>query len=208
MRTSFKFIFIIFMGVFLLGATSLTEAAQHSPTLVIKTLVANLKTAVQKDQASIQNSPLKLYETVQKVLMPKIAIKRMAKRTLGPLWGKATAPEKKAFVAGFSKMLTKMYAVGLLKVMNYEFKVYPLRGTAWKQEQSVSVSGQIIPKNGGSPSRVTYYMTKVNGHWDIYDVAVEGISFAKTFHEQFASFTDMKTLLAKIKQLNDKTFKK
>ena len=197
----------LILGTLVLCTTSYASA-QENPADVVKTLVSDLKQAVAKDKVSLQNSPIKLYQTIQKVLVPHVAMDQMAANTLGGMWRSASKVQRQQFVAEFSKMLTKMYAQGLLKVMNYEFKIYPLRGHSWKTASMITVSGQIVPKNGGSPSRVTYYLTHDGKQWKIYDVAVEGISFSKTFHAQFASFKDMKTLLQKMEQLNAKAYKK
>ena len=161
-----------------------------------------LQAEINKSKASFEKNPDKLYKVIQKVVLPNIAVNQMAGTVLGPKWRKATIKQRHEFIVEFSKLLTRAYAISLLKVTHYEVKIRPLRGTSWKTQQIVSLQAKIINKSNGQSSNATFYLKKAGNSWKIFDLAVEGVSIVKNFREQFDSFKSMKVLLDKLKILN------
>jgi phospholipid transport system substrate-binding protein len=161
-----------------------------------------LQAEIKTSKASFEKNPDKLYNVIKEVVLPNIAVNQMAGTVLGPKWRKATPKQRHEFIAEFSKLLTRSYAIALLKVTHYEVKIRPLRGTSWKTQQVVSLQAKIINKSNGQSSNSTFYLKKSGNSWKIFDLAVEGVSIVKNFREQFDSFKSMKVLLDKMKVLN------
>lgn len=186
------------------SASSTASAQLESPVVQLRKTVDELQSKISSQHASLAQSPDKLYQVVQKVLMPIISIDHMAAMTLGPKWRTATEAQKKAFVKEFGQLLTRTYARSLLQVSNYVIKIMPLRGDAWKTAQQVAVRGALSAKGSEKSSPVTYYMERDGNDWKIYDFAVEGVSFVKNFQAQFQSYPNLKVLLKKLTELNAK----
>lgn len=187
----------------LVSASALTFAIQN-PTLFVSGLVTGLQKEVATKHLSLKSSPEKLYGIVQKSVMPDLAIKQMAGMTIGPRWRNATKLQRSDFVAQFSKLVTRNYSAALMKVSDFKFQIYPLRGKGWETDQQVIIRGAIVPKNGGQGSSVTYYLERQGDEWKIYDFAVEGISFVSNFRSQFASFNNIDDLISALKKLNER----
>ena len=173
-----------------------------NPYSFLKNNFDKLQVDIKTSKASFETSPNKLYQVIKRVVLPNIAVNQMAGTVLGKKWRKATPKQRNEFVVEFSKLLTRAYAIALLKVTDYDVKIMPLRGTSWKSQQIVSLQAKIINKSNGQSSNATFYLKRSGNSWKIFDLAVEGISIVKNFHEQFDSFKSMKVLLDKLKELN------
>lgn len=161
-----------------------------------------LQSEIKTSKASFKKNPDKLYNVIKDVVLPNIAVNQMAGTVLGPKWRTATPKQRQEFILEFSKLLTRSYAIALLKVTHYEVKIRPLRGTSWKTQQVVSLQAKVINKSNGQSSNATFYLKRSGNSWKIFDLAVEGVSIVKNFREQFDSFKSMKVLLDKLKVLN------
>lgn len=195
-------IFLSLCALFFAAFSYAQGSAVESPVKMLQTTVNKLQSEVSKSHASLAQSPIKLYDIVQKTLIPVIAVDHMAAMTLGPKWRSASKTERKEFVSEFSQMLTRTYSRSLLQVSNYDIKIYPLRGNAYKTAQQVAVHGQLSPKNGSNSSSVTYYLERTGNQWKIYDFAVEGVSFVKNFQAQFQQYNSLNELIKQLKALN------
>ncbi len=173
-----------------------------NPEIELQTTITDLQNEISHNQAALVKNPAKLNDLVTKYLLPIIDVEKMAAMTLGPKWRTATLEQKQAFVTQFSLLLTRSYSRALLQMGDYKIVVFPVRGEAWKKLGYVAIAGQLSPKNGGSPSSVTYYMERNQGAWKIYDFALEGVSFAKNFRAQFDQFSDLSSLINKLAELN------
>jgi phospholipid transport system substrate-binding protein len=173
-----------------------------NPYSFLKDNFHQLKVEIKKSKASFEKNPDKLYKVIKEVVLPNIAVNQMAGTVLGPKWRKTTIKQRQEFIAEFSKLLTRSYAIALLKVTHYEVKIRPLRGTSWKTQNIVSLQAKIINKSNGQFSNATFYLKRSANSWKIFDLAVEGVSIVKNFREQFDSFKSMKVLLDKLKDLN------
>jgi len=166
----------------------------------------NILNALQGDikssGVSYHSNPKKLYSIVRKVVLPNVAVDQLAGKVVGRNWRSATQSQKNQFIDSFSDLLTRSYAVALLKVSDYQIKLLPLRGASWKRQSVVSIAAKIINKSTGSSSDATFYLEKSGKSWKIFDLAVEGVSIVKNFKEQFSSFKSLDKLIAKIESVN------
>ena len=197
MRTCFKAVLI--SSALCVAASSF---ALQAPTQFVSSLVSNLKQDVATKHVSLTTNPDKLYAVVKNTVMPEIDIEEMAGMALGPRWRSATDAQRTAFVNEFSKLVTRNYSSALLKISDYDFVVYPIRGNGWEKASSVAVHGVIKPNSGGQGSSVTYYLEKSGDNWKIYDFAVEGVSFVNNYRSQFASYHNVSDLIDALKKLN------
>lgn len=197
------FISVFFIPTFALGdpAVSSADSDLINPEVKLQATITQLQQEIKANQASLEKNPAKLNDLVTQNLLPIIYIEKMAAMTLGPKWRTATPDEKTQFVKQFSLLLTRSYSRVLLQMGDYQIIVFPIRGDAWKKLGYAAIAGQIAGQ-GGRASSVTYYMERDQGVWKIYDFALEGVSFAKNFRAQFDQFSDLKSLISKLIELN------
>ncbi len=164
-----------------------------------------LQKDIGQDHTNLKESPDKLYQLVKEVLLPVLDVEEMAGATLGQKWKGASDPQKKQFIDFFGLMLTKRYADALLTVSDYELKFRTLPKSVWRESDHVSIAGQVTSKNGGAPSRVTYYLVKKGKKWQVYDMAIEGVSLVENYRSQFQSFSNLGALIDRLKKMNKDT---
>ena len=181
---------------------ALTAWAAEGPIQVVKSTVIQLQQEVQKQHANLQSNPQKLYEVVNKVILPKVAISEMAALVLGPKWRVANSQQRSDFVKQFTMLLTRTYANALLTVANYDVSVSPLRNHNWQKEKQIAVMGTVKPKNGGPSSQIIYYLINGQSGWKIYDFSIEGVSFVQNYRSQFASFKNIQPLIDRLTAFN------
>ncbi len=58
-----------------------------------------------------------------------------------------------------------------------------------------------IKRSNGTRIPVNYSLRKVNGEWKAWDVVIEGISYVKSFREDFGAEIDQKGLDAVIQRI-------
>ena len=199
--TIIKLIFAIFLSVLCIPAIA-DESAVVDPVNLIQTTVTTLQQQIQEAGPGLANNPQKLYGIIKQTVMPIVNIDQMSGLALGPKWRQATPAQQQQFEDAFGLLLTRAYANALITVTNYKMTLNPMRGNAWKTQQYVAVTGQVTSLTTSQSSHLTYYLERSGNSWQIYDLAVEGVSFLKNYQTQFASISDMPTLLNKLQQLN------
>ncbi len=175
----------------------------QNPVDLIQGTVNALQTDINNGGKSLANNPAKLYGIIKQTILPIVNVNQMAGLALGPKWRTATPEQQQEFINQFGQLLTKTYANAIVSISNYKITLNPMRGNAWQTAQYVAVNGQVTSTTNGQSSNLTYYLQRNGNSWQIYDLAVEGVSFLKNYQEQFASFPDMNSIIAKINQVND-----
>ena len=200
----FTSVFIIALSLVLLASSAHAQTTPPNPSTLLKNTVVTLQKEINYDRASLAKSPKKIFALVKKVVLPIVDIQRMAGIALGRKWQNATKAQQQLFINQFGLMLTKTYSKALLTATKYDVTIYPMRGQGWKNQQYVAVQGVVKPANGGSPSRITYYLVRVGASWKIYDFAAEGVSFVQNFQRQFAKYASFPHLIKQIEQVNQR----
>lgn len=206
MRFLCTFFFFTFLGF---SASAFAESAvpvasvPPNPVTLVQNSISALKTQImQAGSANLAKNPKRLAAIMQDTIMPLVNINQMAGLALGPKWRIATPDQRDAFVKQFNLLLARNYTNAILDITDYTITLYPLRTDAWKTASTVSINGLVISHANGQSSHISYYLERVGNSWQIYDFAVEGVSFLKNYQAQFQSFPDMPTLIAKMTAMN------
>ena len=200
-RTYYRILLAVFTWLFLSMPLAYADQIEN-PADLVQASVTDLQNKIAGDQGSLEKNPQQLYQVINTTIMPYVDINQMASLALGPKWREATPAQQADFTKNFGLLLTKNYAAAIVAITNYKISIYPMRGDAWQTEQYVSVNGQITSLTNGQSSKLTYYLERSGNSWEIYDLAIEGVSFLKNYQAQFQSFKDMGTLLVKLNQMN------
>jgi phospholipid transport system substrate-binding protein len=119
-------------------------------------------------------------------------------QVLGKYWRTATEDQRQRFVKTFYRSLLQSYGDALLDFTADRMKILPFTGDA--NAPRATVKSQIRRSNGTQVS-VNYSLRKTDAGWKAWDVVIEGISYIKSFQEQFGAEIDSKGLDALINRL-------
>lgn len=164
------------------------KLVQSSAEGMLKDLDAN-RDAYRKD-------PSKVNALVDKWLLPHFDTAYSARLVLGKHWRDASEDQRKRFVNAFYQSLLRNYSSALVDFTSDRMKFLP----AQVDGDSATVRTE-IKRSNGTRIPVNYSLRKVNGEWKAWDVVIEGISYVKSFREDFGAEIDQKGLDAVIQRI-------
>jgi len=138
-----------------------------------------------------RSNPGKVHQLVDQVLLPHFDTDYSARLVLGRHWTAATDAQRQRFVKAFYKSLLNNYGDTLVDFTADKLKVFPYTGDAAAQFASVRTQ---VRKNDGSLVAVNYSLRRTDQGWKAWDVVIEGISYVKSFRDDFGAEIDQKGL--------------
>lgn len=170
-----------------------------SPQKLIDTSSRALLADLDANRAAYRKDISGLYKVIDKVFLPHVDVDYAAQQVLGKNWRTATPEQRKRFVDAFYKSLLTTYGDALLDFTGDRMKVLPFQGDAAAPRASVRTE---IKRSNGASVAVSYSLRKNDaGVWKVYDVVIEGISYVKSFREDFGLEIDQKGLESLLKRL-------
>jgi phospholipid transport system substrate-binding protein len=122
----------------------------------------------------------------------------MAKRSLGPHWGRRTAEEQQEFIKIFAGLLGRSYADNI--------ESYSSQNVLYTREvedkEYAEVDTKIVADKRADVS-INYKLHSVNKQWKVYDLVIEDISLVNNYRSQFdrviarSSFEDLVRIMKK-----------
>jgi len=106
-----------------------------------------------------------------------------ARQVLGRHARGASDADVKVFGDALAENLMRRYGSSLLD-FNAQLRVRIKSETPLPRGLGVRVSSELL-RSGGEPIPVDYLMRQSGGTWKVFDVMVEGVSFVRTFRDQF-----------------------
>jgi phospholipid transport system substrate-binding protein len=185
----------------LLGGLLLVSAPRRAPAgepqeKVRETVDAVLTVLQDKSLQGPENTG-KRREKMRQAVFQRFGFEEMAQRALGPHWPKRTPAEKKEFTNLFGELLERSY---INKIESYtgEQKVLYTKETIDKDYASVRT--EIVSKRDANVEAV-YQLLQHDGNWQVYDVAIEGISLVNNYRTQFHNIISRESYEALVKKL-------
>jgi len=166
----------------MLLATGTTLAMQAPEDLVADT-TQKITTALRNEQDKIKTDPNRLYEIVDKVVLPHFDFHRMSSWVLGKYWRKATPQEREQFTKEFRTLLVRTYAKALND--NYDRKINMLPVHMKAGDDDVTIHTEVEQK-AGFPIPIDYKMYIKGNEWKVYDVSVDSVSLVANYRTSFA----------------------
>lgn len=106
-----------------------------------------------------------------------------ARQVLGRHGRGAADADVKLFGDALAENLMRRYGSSLLD-FNTQLRVRVKSESPLPRGLGVRVSSELL-RSGGEPIPVDYLMRQSGGTWKVFDVMVEGVSFVRTFRDQF-----------------------
>ena len=168
------------------------------PTALIETSANAMIRDLEANRAEYRKNPAKLSALVERVLLPNFDVEHAARLVLGKHWRTASAEQRKRFVDAFYGSLMANYGDALLEFTGDRIRVLP---TPVAPEATSAVVRTEVKRRNGERIPVNYVLRKTDAGWKAWDVVIEGISYVKSFREDFGAEIDQKGLDAVIGRL-------
>ena len=190
------FSILLFGLIFMAGQT----LADVPPDKFLQEKAQRVMAELKRDGGAIRNDIDKLYDLVEREILPSVDFTAMSKLILGKHWKKATPQQRKAFIKAFRNLLVNTYTKSLKQYANQEIRFFPER-TKIKGKYA-TVYSEFVPGNGQRNVPVIYKLRKdKDGNWKAYNLEIEGLSVVKNFRTDFSAEINAKGLDALIARL-------
>lgn len=187
--------------VLLLSSAPLIAAPKvdtSGPTALIETSANAMIEQIEARRDEFRQDPAKLRALVEEVLLPNFDVDRAARLVLGRHFRTATAEQRQRFLDAFYGSLMSNYGDALVEFSGDRIRVLPSKV---EPDATSAVVRTEVRRSNGEKVPVNYSLRRDEQGWKVWDVVIEGISYIKSFREDFGSEIDQKGLDAVIERL-------
>lgn len=175
-----------------------TPVNADNPYDLVESAANSMLQQLDARRAEYRSDPAKLRGLVDQVLLPHFDSQFAARAVLGTHWRAATPDQRQRFVDAFYNSLLNNYGNALLDFTADRVQVLPFRG---QPNSEYAVVHTRVRKSDGSMVQVDYSLRHADQGWKVWDVVVEGISYDKSFQEDFSEQIDRQGIDAVIAHL-------
>jgi phospholipid transport system substrate-binding protein len=178
---------VVTLGV-LACAPALVPAAEvdaSGPSVLISSSAAAMLGDLDVHRAEYARDPAKLEAVVTRILLPYFDSDYAAQLVLGQYWRGATDEQRKRFVSAFYHSMLRTYSSALANFTGDRLKVMPYAGDV-TTAKSATVRTQVRKSDGGMIG-VNYSLRRTEQGWKVWDVVIEGISYVKSFRDDYGA---------------------
>lgn len=183
------------------GAAQAADPVQvntQDPAALVQTAAEAILKDLDANREAYKKDPEKIRQLVDTHLLPHFDVQYAARMVLGKHWKDATQDQRDRFIKAFYQSMLSNYGNALADFTAGKMKVLPSKAEADAERATVRTE---IRRSNGQPVPVNYSMHKTAEGWKAWDVTIEGISYAKSFRDDFGSEIDQKGLDAVIDRL-------
>jgi len=194
--STLKLIAATILCLILAGPAISTAFADQSPTEVVKALVNPALQILNDKTTPLKDRQQKLRDLVSADVFDYTAMTRSA---LGMHWKDINDQQRQDVTQTFTAFLRDSY---ISRIQDFSVQSVNFLGESDIGNGNTEVK-TTIEQPGGQPVQVNYSLRQVSGKWLIYDVAVDNISIAANYRNQFNRVINNQgfdTLLADLKR--------
>jgi phospholipid transport system substrate-binding protein len=186
-----KFLIAVVSSLVLTGVASAQDANATDPAQILEGAARSMLKELDANRAEYRKDPSKIDALVEKDLLPHFDTEYAAKLVLGAHWRDATPEQRKRFISAFYHSMEANYGKSLVDFTGDRLKVFPTKMDANADRTTVRTE---VKRDNGSTVPVNYSMRRGPDGWKAWDVVIDGISYVKSFREDFGSEIDQKGL--------------
>ena len=160
------------------------QGATEQPSQVVQEAADGLLKALDANRQQYRNDPAKVQALVDQYILPHIDTQFAAELVLGRYWRKATPQQRQRFVNAFYHSMLNNYGAAIVEFTSNTLKVFPTHVSAGDQNPVVRTQ---MARGNGAPVSVNYYMHMTPQGWKAWDVIIDGVSYVKSYREDFGS---------------------
>lgn len=190
-RMSFP-VAILGLATLLLANGASATAVGPTPSQLVRENSQSIVRTLDRRHAEFQSDPGALHGYIGGEFATLFDRTYAARLVLGRNGRDASDADLRAFADALAENLMARYSDSLLQV-DPGLSVRILTETPLRDGTIVKVQS-LIDRKVGTPVTVDYLFHRNAGHWQIFDVIVEGVSFVQTFRSEFDDEFHRKTL--------------
>lgn len=136
---------------------------------------------------------------IRKLVDDRFDFEEMAKRSMAMHWQKRTPDEKKEFIPLYSDLLERSY---IKKIEGYTDEEIIYTGEIIEGEYAVVKTKIRTKRNVEIP--IEYRLLRKSNKWEVYDVAIEGVSLVNNYRTQFNKIIRSQSYQELVKRMKNK----
>ncbi len=180
------------------GRPAQAEAA-IAPDALMKSVTAEVIAVLQESRGASQ--PTKVADLVEAKVLPLFDFARMTSIAMALNWRNASPAQQKALTAEFKTLLVRTYSLALSNYRDQRIDYLPLRAAGGDAEVTVR---SMVRQPGAAPLSIDYEMEQTPSGWQVYDIAIGGVSMVINYRSMFAAEIRETGVDGLIKSLSDK----
>jgi phospholipid transport system substrate-binding protein len=169
------------------ATTAAAPAAANSseqPSDIVQNAAQSILKDLDANRDSYRKDPNKVGTLVDKYLLPHFDTEYAAKLVLAQYWRTATPDQRKRFVDAFYHSLLTNYGSALSEFTADRLQVFPSKVEPNDDHATVRTE---VKRGSGDRIAVNYSLRKTPDGWKAYDVNIDGISYVKSYREDFGA---------------------
>jgi phospholipid transport system substrate-binding protein len=180
------------------GPGTAPAADSQDPSQLVQSVAQNFLKDLDAHRDTYRKDPQALRQVVDKDVLRFFDIEYAARLVLGRHWRDATPEQRQRFVDAFENSMLNNYGNALVEFKGDRLKVLPTRGQPDDKFAEVRTT---IRRDDGSDVPVNYVLHKTPDGWKAWDVVIQGISYVKSFRDDFGAQIDQQGIDAVIDRL-------
>ncbi|MGH8287023.1 MAG: MlaC/ttg2D family ABC transporter substrate-binding protein [Steroidobacteraceae bacterium] len=178
--------------------TGTAATSALGPQELIEQTAQKMLDELEANRAEYKKDPAKIRQLVDRVLLPHFDTEYAARLVLGRHWRTAQAEQRERFVEAFYDSLLDNYGSALAEFTGDRMRILPTKVPPNADRATVRTE---VKRSNGTRVPVNYSLRKTADGWKAWDMSIEGISYVKSFREDFGAEIDQKGLDAVIRRL-------
>ena len=156
-----------------------TGLATPGPHEVIADLSSRLFATLGPETAAVRHSPELTLPLIDNLLAPHFDVDYTARLVLGRHWNAASPQQRERFAAAFYQRLLRTYVGAVADWTPDRVKLLPLQADPAALQVTVHT---VVTKPGDTDARVDYRLRISDAGWRVFDVVVDGVSYAHSYY--------------------------
>ncbi len=173
-------------------------AASGDPTALVQQVATSMLGDIDKNRDAYRHDQAKIAAVVDKYLMPHFDTETSARVVLGQYWRGATAEQRQRFINAFYHSLLANYGDSLIEFTADRLRILPSH--VQPGDTTATVRTEVTRRNGDRVS-VNYSLRLTPQGWKAWDVVIDGISYVKSYREDFGEQIEKQGLDTVIQRL-------
>lgn len=173
-------------------------AAAQQPAQVVESVAQRFLKDLDEHRKVYSQDPKALRAAVDRDVLPYFDVDYSARLVLGRYWRQATPDQRKRFVDAFENSMFANYGSALLQFRTDRLNVVPRNVSP---DAANAIVDTVIRRDDGSTVKVNFALRKTAEGWKAWDVIIEGISYVKSFRDDFGSQIEAQGIDAVIRRL-------
>ena len=179
-------------------ADTAPAGAAPDPSQVVQSVAQSFLKDLDAHRDAYTKNPTLLRQAVDRDVLPYFDVDYASRLVLARYWRTATEKQRQDFIAAFENSMFANYGSALLGFQSSRLQVLPSHVAPGSSSALVRT---VIHRDDGSTVSVNFALHQTAQGWKAWDVVVEGISYVKSFRDDFGSQIEQQGLDAVIQRL-------